>query len=114
MSWKGISIQKILYYLTKSSKEILNAVKARSTRGLTRYNLTLRDLGLFGGGTFVGTPLFGVALVFIKKLAESPSVRLRIARLIDRISDARKAKIEAELKAGKIPQEFNQFIKKKN
>lgn len=90
----------------QTSREILDAMKARSTRGLTRYNLTLRDVGLFAGGTVTGSPLFGAALVFIKKLAESPSIRLKIAKLVDAMSDARKAKVEAQLRAGQVPKEF--------
>jgi uncharacterized ParB-like nuclease family protein len=96
----------------QTSRDILDTITQRSTRGLTRYNLTLRDLGLFTGGSFIGSPLFGMALVFVKKLSESPSVRLKIAKFIDQLSDASKARIEAELKAGKIPQDLNRFIKK--
>lgn len=94
-----------------TSRGILDAVEARSTRGLTRSNIRLGDLGIFGAGTVVGGPLVGIAAVFGKKLLEAPAVRLRIAKFMDKISDARKARIKAELEAGKIPQDFKQFIK---
>lgn len=95
-----------------TSKGILNAVEERSTAGLTRANLKMGDLGTFGIGSFFGGPLIGAAAVFVKKLFESPSVQLRISKFLDGISDAEKASIQAELKAGKIPDQFQQFVKK--
>lgn len=97
-----------------TSKGILKAVEARSTSGLTKSNLKLGDLGIFGVGSSMGGPLVGAAAVFAKKLLESPSVQLKIAKWLDGISDARKAAIAEDLQAGKIPPEFNQFIKTKS
>lgn len=94
-------------------KSTEDAISLRSTRGLTRSNIRMGDLGFFGFGTVAGGPLGGLAAVFAKKLIESPTVRLRIAKYLDSISDARKAKIEKELQSGKIPEDFKQFIKKK-
>lgn len=97
-----------------TAKSIADAVKTRSTRGLTRSNIKLSDMGVFGAGSLIGTPLFGLAAVFAKKLIESPSVQLKIARyLADLPSDAR-ARIQAELVSGKIPDELREVIKNTN
>lgn len=97
-----------------TAKSTLDAIEERSTAGLTRSNIRIGDFGTFGVGTMFGGPVTGIAAVFLKKLAESPAIQLRIAKLLDSFSDARKAKIQATLQKGKIPPEFNQFIKKKN
>ncbi len=97
-----------------TAKGIGDAIETRSTAGLTRSNLKMGDFGAFGLGFSFGGPLGGIAGLFMKKLAESPSVQLRIAKYMDSISDAKKAKIKAEMEGGKIPQEFNQFIKGKH
>lgn len=96
-----------------TARSIDDAIITRAPKGLTRGNLKVGDLGIFGIGWGIGGPLTGFALLFGKKLLESPTVRLRIAKYLDELSDAKKAKIKAELEAGKIPTEFNQFIKKK-
>lgn len=96
-----------------TSRGVLDAIEARSTAGLTRSNLKLGDLGIFGLGMGMGGPLGGAALLFGKKLIESPSVQLRIAKYLDSLSDASKMKIQTELQKGQIPTEFNQFIKQR-
>lgn len=96
-----------------TSKGILDAVDARSTAGLTRSNLKIGDLGVFGIGLGTGGPLMGMAFLFGKKILESPAVQLRIAKYLDGISDSRKAKIRSELESGKVPEELNNLIKKK-
>lgn len=89
-----------------TARSIADAVVERSTRGLTRSNITMGDFGLFGFGSFAGTPLFGAALVLGKKIIESPTIRLRFARLMDRLSDAKKVRIIRELSEGKVPTEI--------
>lgn len=106
----GADIKK-LNNNVQTVREITDAIKARSTRGLTRSNLTLSDLSLFTGGSITGTPLFGAALVLAKKIFESPSIRLRIAKYLDDVSDAKKAAIQSELQAGKVPTEINKLVK---
>lgn len=93
-----------------TARSISDAVTTRSSRGLTRSNLKLGDLGVFGIGSAYGTPLFGLALLFGKKLLESPTIRLRIARYLDKQSDARKVKLQEELAAGRVPQELEKLI----
>ncbi len=104
-----------------TAKGIMKSVEARSTSGLTRSNIQRGDFGAFGVGTAVSfpvlgplAPLGGIAAVFVKKVLEAPSIQLRIAKLLDGISDAKKAQIKATLEAGKIPPELEQFIRKKN
>ncbi len=95
-----------------TAKSLNDFITTRSPKGLTASNLKLGDLGIFGVGMSFGGPLAGAALVFGKKLMETPTVRLRIARYMDQLDDAKKAKIQATMQEGKIPLEFNQFIKK--
>lgn len=104
-----------------TAKGIMKSVEARSTSGLTRSNIQRGDFGAFGVGTALSfpvlgplAPLAGVAAVFVKKVLEAPSIQLRIAKFLDGISDAKKAQIKATLESGKIPPEFEQFIKKKS
>lgn len=94
-----------------TAKGILDTIELRSPRGLTRSNLKVGDLGAFGIGLSFGGPIGGVAAVFLKKLLESPSVQLRIAKFLDTLSDASKARIKTKLESGQVPEEFNQFIK---
>lgn len=93
-----------------TSRSIMDAVEHRSTRGLTTSNIKLGDLGVFGAGTVVGSPLTGLALVAAKKILESSGIRLRIAKFLDKLSDARKAKIAAELESGAVPKEIQKII----
>lgn len=86
-----------------TAKGILVASKARATRGLTRANLSLSDLGILGAGSMFGTPLTGAALLLGKKILQSSSVRLRVARWFEKLSKTQKAKAIQELESGKIP-----------
>jgi len=88
-----------------TSRAILDLTDLRSTRGLTRSNIKIGDLGVFGIGSFV-SPLGGLAAVAIKKILETPAVRLKIARYLDNISDARKLRIKKSLEEGKLPKEI--------
>lgn len=101
-----------------TARDLMDAIEARSTRGLTRSNLRMGDFGAFGLGTTMGlglgpmAPVAGIAAVFIKKLAESPSVQLRLSKYLDTLSDAKKARIKSDLEAGNIPGEFEPFVRK--
>lgn len=93
-----------------TSKSIVNAVEDRSTRGLTRSNLKMGDLATFGGFSAALSPIGGVAAVAIKKAIESPSIRLRLAKWLDGISDARKLKVIQDLEKGEIPKDISEVI----
>jgi hypothetical protein len=99
----------------QAAKGIMDAVESRATRGLTKSNFGPSDYGAFISGTLAsgGNPFVGMAALFAKKVMASPTVQLKIAKYLDSISDARKAAIQEDLKAGNIPPEFKQFIKKK-
>lgn len=94
-----------------TSRSISDAITERSTRGLTRSNIRLGDLGAFGIGTAAGGPLVGAAAVFAKKVIESPTVRLRIAKYLDGVSDAKKARLAKILEAGDVPKELEDVTK---
>ncbi len=91
-----------------TARSIVDAVETRSTRGLTRSNLKIGDLGIFGVGMGLGggNPLVGLAFVFGKKVMESPAFRLKFSKWFDALSDARKAKIQADLEKGILPPEI--------
>lgn len=97
-----------------TARTIKDTIVAREPRGLTRGNLKLGDLGIFGIGSAYGTPLTGLALLFGKKLIEAPSIRLRIARYLDGLSDAKKAKLQSELEAGNVPKELSDLTTNRN
>lgn len=93
-----------------TAASINKAIETRAPKGLTRSNLKLGDLGIFGVGMSFGGPLTGLALLFGKKLVEAPTMRLRMAKYLDGVSDVKKAKIKAELEAGKVPEELYKLI----
>lgn len=88
-----------------TARSIMDAAETRSTRGLTRANLKLGDLGVFGIGMGLGGPLGGAALVLGKKILESPSFKLKFSKFLDGVSDARKLKIQQDLEKGIVPKE---------
>ena len=69
-------------------------------------------MGTFGVGAGIGlgNPLTGIAAVVAKKIIETPFVRLKVAKYIDKLSDARKAKIAKELQSGKVPEEIQNIV----
>ena len=97
-----------------TAKSTLNAIEARSTRGLTASNLKIGDIGVFGVGSMFGGPLAGVAAVAAKKILGTSAVRLKFAKWLDGISDARKVKIRKTLLGGKVPEEVNKLLNQSN
>lgn len=93
-----------------TARSLSDAIITRAPKGLTRSNLKLGDLGIFGIGMGAGGPLVGAAFLFAKKVIESSSVRLRVARYLDKKSDAAKLRIKSELEAGNVPTELNQLL----
>lgn len=89
-----------------TAKSIGDAIVTRSQRGLTRANITWRDVMVGMGLYAFVNPLVGIAAVFARKLVTSPTFRLRVARFLDQLSDAKKAKINAALQEGKLPPEL--------
>lgn len=89
-----------------TAKGILDAQKNRSTSGILKSNIKMGDLGIFGAGSFIGSPLFGLALLAGKKIIETPAMRFRVAKFLDGISDARKLKIQERMAKGDLPDEI--------
>lgn len=100
----GADIRKLNNNVS-TSKGILDAVETRTPRGITRANITSRDVFMGMGLTYFGSPFVGVAAVAVKKLLESPTVRLRIARWLDKHSDAQRAAISKEFETGNLSPE---------
>lgn len=94
-----------------ASRGIMKAIEDRAGRANTRNKISLSDLGWFSGGSVIGTPLLGGALLFAKKVLESPSMRLKIAKFVHGLSEAKQAKIQFELQAGRVPPEINNISK---
>lgn len=93
-----------------TAKVLGDAIERRSQRGLTRVHLSQRDIMMGMGLTYFGNPLFGVAAVFMKKIWESPSVRLQIARGLDKLNDAERVRISQGLAQGKVPKELETIV----
>ncbi len=92
-----------------TARSLSDAITTRSPRGLTRANITNRDVMTGLGLTYFGTPLLGIAYVLVKKLATSPTVRLRVARYLDQLTDAQRLKISEQLQKGSIPPDIQKI-----
>lgn len=94
-----------------TGKSIMNLANKRATREFTRANVSLSDLGTFGGASVVGTPLVGMAAVAVKRIIETPTVRLQIAKLINSLPKATQKAVQNELLDGKIPDVIEKAMK---
>lgn len=95
---------KIMNNNVQTARGISDAITKRDPKGLTRSNINRGDIALaFFGFNF---PLVGIPAFFLKKAYETPTVRLRIARAVDKWSDARKAAAQAEMQQGIVPQDL--------
>lgn len=92
-----------------TAKSLSKAITARSTRGLTRANLSVSDLGTFAGAMAATGPVGAILAVLGKKAVESPAIRLRVAKFFDKLSDAKKAKVLDDVEKGVIPDEIKQL-----
>lgn len=111
---RGVDISKLNNNVA-TARSLNDAITKRTPTGLKKSNISTGDFATLGlGWAATGNPLGGIALVFIKKVMETPTVRLRMARMIDKMSDAQKARIRSELERGMIPMEFREFVKQKD
>lgn len=94
----------------QTAKSLADAIEERSPKGLTRANISNRDVMMGMGLTYFTSPLVGLAAVLIKKVATSPTIRLRFARYLDGLSDAERAKISNSLKDGSVPEEIQKVV----
>jgi hypothetical protein len=91
-----------------TARSIQDAIETRSTRGMTRANVSAGDIVTFltGSGLSGGNPLIGLVAVLAKKIYQSPAFKLRFAKFLDGLNDSRKLKVLEDLKAGKLPPEI--------
>lgn len=93
-----------------TSKTILESAAKRAPRGFARQEFSLADWGaLVGGGIAGGIAtggtgiLAGAALVFAKKVMQSPAIRLRFAKWLASLPKAKRASFINALEAGSVP-----------
>lgn len=101
---------KALNNNVSTARSLNDAIETRSPKGLTRSHISMRDAMMGLGLTYFGSPVLGLAAVAMSKILSSPTVRLRIARYLDTLSDAHKRKISLQLKEGKVPAELDSMI----
>lgn len=89
-----------------TGRNITKLAEKRATRDWTRANVSLADLGWFGTGSILGTPLTGAAALFVKRVLESSTVRLKIADFLKKLPTERINKIKNTLLKGEVPKEF--------
>ena len=97
-----------------TAKSTLNAIEVRSTKGLTASNIKVGDLGAFGVGSMFGGPVVGLASVVAKKVLGTSAVRLKFAKWLDALSDAKKIRIREELLKGSVPKEIENLLNQSN
>lgn len=93
-----------------TAKSTLNAIEVRSTRGLTASNLKMGDLATFSTGWVVAGPFGGLAAVAVKKIMGTSAIRLKFAKWLDGISDAKKLRVRQELLKGNVPLEISKIL----
>jgi len=93
-----------------TGKSIINLANKRSTRGLTRANVSLSDLGAFAGGSAIGSPLVGAAALVVKRIAESPTIRLKVADFLNSLGKTEKAAIKKQLLSGEAPESIKKIV----
>lgn len=106
----GANIRAMNNNVATSKGIIQNTIK-REARDLTRADISLYDIGFFGVGSFV-SPLTGAALVFGKKVLQSPAIRLRFVQWLNSLPELKKTKVMEQFNSGIIPKEVPASIKK--
>ncbi len=105
----GVDIQQLNNNVA-TSREVLDAIDARATRGITRSHLTWREAAIGLGLTYFGSPIIGLAAVAIEKILTSSSIQLRFARYLDKLTDAQKAKISQEFRDNSLSKETKEIL----
>lgn len=86
----------------QTSHAISDKIETRATRDLTRQQLNGFDLLLGVGGSAAFSPLAGIGIVIAKKIMESPTFRLSVARAMKNISDIRMSSVIDQLTNGAL------------
>lgn len=97
-----------------TGKSIQQVAEKRSTRDFTRANVSLSDLGVFGTGSILATPLGGAAAFVIKRILETPTVRLKFAKFLSSLPKKEVEVIKNTLLKGEVPEQINIFEKANN
>ena len=90
-----------------TSRTLIDTIETRSTRGLTRSHFSLSDITTFFGASMLASPAGGVLAVILKKVYDSPSVKLKVSKWLDGMTDASKERVKASLEKGEIPPEVS-------
>lgn len=94
-----------------TGKSILNLASKRSTRGFTRANVSLSDLGFFGAGSIAGTPLVGAAALLGKRIVETPAFRLKFAKFLKALPKKEADVVKSKLLKGEVPNNLPEELK---
>lgn len=92
-----------------TSRTIADAIETRSTRALTRAALSPTDMVAIVSGFAFGGPIGSIGALIAKKIYQNPSNKLKFARFLDGLSDARKAEIQQKLDQGLVPEEIQKI-----
>lgn len=84
-----------------TAKSLGDAIETRDPKGLTRSGWARGDTAL--SFFAISNPAVGIPAFIFKKLYESPTTRLKVARWLDQLSDAQRAKLQSQLKQGQAP-----------
>lgn len=84
-----------------TAKSLEDAIETRDPKGLTRSGWARGDTAL--SFFAISNPVVGIPAFIFKKLYESPTTRLKVARWLDQLSDAQRAKLQTQLKQGQAP-----------
>lgn len=97
---------------------VAEAIQTRAGKSLTKSPVNIGDFTTFGATTGVFAPLagpfapvLGVIGLTVKRLIENPTVRLRIAKALNKIEANRAAKIIREIEEEAITPDTARFIK---
>lgn len=88
---------------------IEDAIKNRAMKGMSRQHLSAFD-ALIGVGGYSINPLLGVGLVVGKKILESPTARLTIAKTLNKLSPSRAAKFAKEIVSKNLSDESKSVL----
>lgn len=97
-----------------TGKSIQQLADKRSTRDFTRANVSLSDLGVFGTGSILATPLGGAAAFVVKRIMETPTMRLKLAKFLKSLPKKEVEVIKDTLLKGEVPKQLNMFEKTNN
>lgn len=97
-----------------TGKSIQQLAEKRSTRDFTRANVSLSDLTAFGTGSILGTPLVGAAAFVVKRIVETPTMRLKFAQFLKSLPKKEVEVIKKTLLKGEVPEQLNAFEKANN